>query len=230
METDLFHPKWLSIEQGELRVILEEIIGGPGQTDILHHGRRKFFLPLAGADARIVIEIREKAIVALHPGPAFDAPQWRRAASELEDAANPMATGVARGVAFSTRRVHGSWRGPESGVQISPPPAAAPDAIYEMADHPFVLEVPVALSTFGRVEAHRRAREIRRTTLLLDVLLAGRISSPLLRSRHLWAAIEREGAAFDIAWVQEFPQEPPFRSERSPPDRGNDRPCQGYDL
>lgn len=201
--TNLFLPEWRAIEQGELRVILEEIFGGPGQTDALSHGERKYFLPLAGAEARICISVEEKSITALEPGPALDAARWDKAATELGDAVNPRAFGVARAIAFSTRRVRGSWRGPESGLQISPPPEDAPDSKYEGADHPFILEVPFAHSAYQRVEAHRIVREIRRTVLLLNAMLAGRISVPPLRSRHLWAMIDREGAAFEMAWVKE---------------------------
>src|SRR6516225_9415077 len=55
---------------------------------------------------------------------------------------------------------------------------------------------------------HRRIREHRRLTLLLNLLLAGRISSPLPRAGHFWAHVLRDDGGMadppDIRWVQEW--------------------------
>src|ERR1700674_1453166 len=51
---------------------------------------------------------------------------------------------VGREFSFNTFRVGGWWRGERSGVQILPPPEGAPRAPVEIADHPFILEFPIA--------------------------------------------------------------------------------------
>jgi len=71
-----------------------------------------------------------------------------------------------------------------------------------MADHPFVLEFPLRGSDLWLVTNHRRLREHRRFTLLLNVLLAGRTGLQSRRFEHFWAAVHGDDGGFEIKWVQ----------------------------
>jgi hypothetical protein len=203
MTTDLLQSGWTDLDSAELRFILLERIGGPGQ----YHGRdsnpNTFYLPLAGFSCRIKLTFSEKKqIIAIEPGPAFDAAQWEQVVAEIERTATYK---VGRDCSFSSFRVAGSWRGNRSGVQILPPPADAPRAPFEMAEHPFILEYPVKGSDLWRITNFRRMREHRQLTFLLNVLLAGGTTIQPRRPRQLWAIVHEEGVAGqEVKWVHEF--------------------------
>jgi len=179
-------------------------IGGLGQYDEQSNNCDKLYLPLADSSCRVVLTFRDKRIVAIEPGPAFDADEWERASEEIEKSilAGPLKVG--REYSFSSFRVLGSWRGDRSGVQILPPPDDAPRAHVEMAEHPFILEFPIKGSDFGPITNHRRLREHRNLTLLLNVLLAGRTSLQPRRSEHFWASVPRDDGQDETKWVQQF--------------------------
>jgi hypothetical protein len=111
---------------------------------------------------------------------------------------------VGREYSFSSFRVLGSWRGKLSGVQILPPPDDAPRSPVELAEHPFILEFPMKVSDFWPVTNHRRLREHREMTLLLNLLLAGHTNCQPRQSDHFWACVEHEESGPDIRWVQQF--------------------------
>ena len=204
METNLLDETWTDLDSSELRLLLDKRIGGPGQYDRRANNPNKLYLPLARSSCRIELSFRGKNIVAIEPGAAFDAAEWEGIREEIEKSilAGPMSVG--REYSFSSFRVQGSWQGECSGVQILPPPDDAPRADVEMAEHPFILEFPVQVSDFGPVTNHRRMREHRKLTLLLNVLLAGHTSLQPRRSEDFWASVPREGNAYEIKWVQQF--------------------------
>ena len=72
MTTNLLNEAWMDLDSAELRILLDERIGGPGQ----YHGRSEnpnvLNLPLAGTSCRISLTFREAKILAIEPGPAFD--------------------------------------------------------------------------------------------------------------------------------------------------------------
>jgi hypothetical protein len=203
MTTNLLQSNWTDLDPAEMRLILLERIGKPGQ----YHGRdsnpNTFYLPLAGASCRIKLTFSDtKQIVAIEPGPAFDAAQWQQVVDEIERAGSIK---VGRDCSFSSFLVAGSWRGKQSGVQILPPPADAPRAPVEMAEHPFVLEYPVKVSDLWPITNFRRMRQHRQLTFLLNVLLAGGTTIQPRRPRHLWATAPGEsGGGQTVKWVQEF--------------------------
>jgi hypothetical protein len=171
MTINLLRSGWIDLDSAELRFILLERIGKPGQ----YHGRdgnpNTFYLPLAGSSCRIKLTFSDnKQIVAIEPGPASDTAQWEQVVEEIERT-GPYKVG--RDCSFSSFRVAGSWREKRSGVQILPPPADAPRAPVEMAEHPFILEYPVKVSELSPITNFRRMREHRQLTFLLNVLLAG---------------------------------------------------------
>ena len=136
MTTDLLQSGWTDLDSAELRFILLERIGRPGQYDGRNSNPNTFYLPLAGPSCRIKLTFSDsKQIVAIEPGTAFDATQWKQVVEEVERTGPHK---VGRDCSFSSYRVGGSWRGKRSGVQILPPPADAPVAPVEMAEHPFM--------------------------------------------------------------------------------------------
>jgi hypothetical protein len=203
MTTDLLQTGWTDFDSAELRFILLECIGKPGQYDGRDSNPNTFYLPLAGPSCRIKLTFSDsKQIVAIEPGAAFDATQWEQVVEEVERTGPHK---VGRNCSFSSYRVGGSWRGKRSGVQILPPPADAPVAPVEMAEHPFILEYPVKVSDNWQITNFRRRREHRRLTLLLNVLLAGSTTIQPSRPKHLWAIVPEEGfGSENVEWVQEF--------------------------
>jgi hypothetical protein len=73
-----------------------------------------------------------------------------------------------------------------------------------MAEHPFILEFPVQNTGLWPLTNHRRMREHRNITLLLNTLLAGRTNLQPRRGGHLWGCFRREGGPAEIHWVQNF--------------------------
>ncbi len=204
MAANLLSETWVNLDSFELRLLLEQRIGGPGQYDGRPKNPNKLYLPLAGPPCKIGLTFRDKKIDAIEPGPAFDAEEWRQVSEEIEKSilAGPMKVG--REYSFSGFRVLGSWRGVESGVQILPPPVDAPRAPVEMAEHPFILEFPIKESSLSQVTNHRRRREHHNLTLLLNVLLAGRISHQLQRSEHFWTTELVNNKWSESKWVQKW--------------------------
>lgn len=202
MTTELLRSAWAGVDAAELKFILLKRIGEPGQ----YHGRETnpntFYLPLAGSDCRVKLTFSStKEIVGIQPGPAFDPVQWDKVIEDIEGKGR---TRIGRDCSFSSFRVAGSWRGRSSGIQILPPPADAPLAPVEMAEHPFILEFPVKESELWPITNFRRMRGHRQLTLLLNVLLAGRATTQPRRPRHLWAVALRETPIGEAKWVQEF--------------------------
>ena len=179
--------KWRNLDSIELRVLLHELIGGTGQSDDLSRAKpRNFYLPLAGPSCRVALKFKGKKVIRIEPGKAFDAAQWQQISNEIEQSITG-GTKVGRDYSFSGRRVKGSWRGEHSGVQILPPPADAPSAPLDQADHPFILEFPLMVSSVDALTNYRRSRKHRDLTLLLNVLLIGGAKSMEFRHPSSWA-------------------------------------------
>lgn len=239
---NLLSESWTDLNSDELRLLLRERFGGgPGQYD---GDDEKLYLPLARGESRIVLTFADNKIEAVEPGEAFDPAEWERISREIESAILAGAPKTGRDYSFSTFPVLGSWRGRRSGLQILPAPDHAPRGAG--APNAFILEFPIKGSDLWFITNHRRIREHRRLTLLLNLLLAGRTSSPLPRAGHFWAHVPRDmqsgprlrlllarllsglhryrrgGGADppDIRWVQEWyytPLDHPVLDEPSPP-------------
>jgi len=187
---NLLSDSWKTMDSYELRLLLDKHVGGPGQYDGIDENPNKIYLPLAREGCQIGLTYSKKEkIIAIEPGPAFDAAKWRRSSEEIENSILGGPLKVGRGYSFSGYRVRGSWRGERSGVQILPPPDDAPRAPVEIADHPFILEFPIRASDFWQLTNYRRIREHRNLTLLLNLLLAGGTSLQPLRPEHFWACV-----------------------------------------
>jgi hypothetical protein len=204
MRTNLLRPNWGQLDSHELRILLDNRIGGPGQYDGREANPDRIYLPRARAECRVALAYCDRQIVCVEPGPAFDAAQWESIAKEIETSVLTGPTKVGRDYSFSNYRVQGSWQGERSGVQILPPHPDAPTAPVEMAEHPFILEFPIQVTDLSPLTNHRRLRKHRDLTLLCNTLLLGRTNLQPRRSNHFWAIIHQGSAAPEIRWVQNF--------------------------
>jgi hypothetical protein len=204
MATNLLRPGWGQLQSHELRILLAERIGGPGQYDGRDANPNRLYLPLGGAECRVVLTFSGLQIVSVEPGQGFDAAQWDGLAEEIEASVLTGPTKVGRDYSFSSYPIQGSWRGARSGVQILPPHPNAPKPPYLMAEHPFILEFPIQEARLWAITNHRRVRELRNLTLLLNILLWGRTNLQPRRHRHFWGCFHPEGADPEVRWVQNF--------------------------
>jgi hypothetical protein len=204
MPQNLLRDTWTDLDRDELRLFLWERFGRSlGQYD---GDDGKLYLPLAGAESQIALTFDGSKIKAVEAGQAFDAAEWDRVAQEIEEAILAGTPKTGRDYSFSTFPVLGSWRGRNSRLQILPAPDSAPRAAG--ASNPFILEFPIKGSDLWPITNHRRIREHRKLTLLLNLLLAGTTSSPLPRPGSFWALIPPDDGGVanppDIRWVQEY--------------------------
>jgi hypothetical protein len=194
---NLLSKTWSDLDSDELRLLLRERFP-PG------HGQYggndgKLYLPFAGAQSRIALTFDSHKIVAVEQGQAFDAAEWRKVSQEIERSILAGTPKTGRYYSFSSFPVQGSWRGHRSGVQIFPAPHDAPRSAG--AENPFILEFPIKGSDLWFITNHRRIREHRRLTQLLNVLLVGRTSCLSQRPRHFWAHIIPEEGKH--GWLRE---------------------------
>lgn len=204
MTNNLLRPTWRQLDLHELRILLEERVGGPGQYDGRDANPNRIHLPLAGAQCRVILTYCDRRIAAVEPGEGFDAAQWNAIAAEIEASVLTGPVRVGRDYSFSSYRVQGSWRGERSDVQILPPHPDAPSAPCEMAEHPFILEFPLRVTGLWSITNHRRLREHRDLTLLLNTLLRGRTNLQPRRSNHFWGCLHDDKGELEIRWVQNF--------------------------
>jgi len=144
MPENLLRPTWAALDQHEFRLLLEKRLGGPGQYDGKETNPNRFYLPLARDQCAIVLVFKDKKIVAVERGKAFDPIQWQKICDDIETTILVGPQKVGRDYSFCSFRVSGSWRGQRSGVQILPPPPDAPDPA---AARP--VPTPAAVGCFG---------------------------------------------------------------------------------
>jgi hypothetical protein len=201
MKSNLLRQNWLSFDQHELRIAIDEYIGGPGQFHDRKNNPNKLFLPHGGETCKIVLNFNDGELSSIEPGPAFEGSEWETLSAKIEDAINNGHEVVGRNLSFSTFRVKGSWCGHRSGIQLLPPPEDAPIAPVEMAEHPFILEFPLKRSSVPRLTNYRWSSTHRRVTLILNLFLNGHTSCQLKRSEHRWALVEKDGGEYETKWV-----------------------------
>jgi len=213
MTANLLKSEWADLDAAELRLILLELIGRPGQYDGRESNPDTFYLPQADSSCQIKLTFFDKGktkptfsdkkrLVAIEPGPAFDAAKWREVVEEIEGTGQCK---VGRDWSFGSFRVTGSWLGKRSGVQILPPPADAPSAPVEIAEHPFILEFPVIASERWPITNFRRRRQHRQLTFLLNILIEGHTTIQPRRTRHFWGIThEKDTLGHESKWVHEF--------------------------
>ncbi len=81
MVENLLRESWSNLDQADLRLLLQERIGRPGQYDgdenVIH-------LPLAREQCRVSLTYKGAKIIAIEPGPAFDREQWDQLSAEIK--------------------------------------------------------------------------------------------------------------------------------------------------
>jgi hypothetical protein len=200
MAENLLRDTWADLDQADLRLLLKERIGGLGQRDVKSN---VLHLPLAREKCRVSLTYKGSKIAAIEPGKAFDPSEWDDICKEIERSVLVGPQKVGRDLSFSTFRVEGWWHGAQSGVQILPPPNNAPLA-RDLADNPFILEFPIQEAPgLQSITNHRRRREHRKLTLLLNLLLAGTTKFLPDRRRHFWACVQSE-SKLEFKWVFEW--------------------------
>jgi len=202
MASNLLRATWTQLDSHELRLLLDHRIGGPGQYDRRESNPHRIHLPLAASECRVTLTYSDRAITSVEPGPAFDQFQWDAIAEEIETKVLAGPERIGREYSFCIHRVSGSWRGDRSGVQILPPDPESPTAPVECADHPFILEFLFREAGYWPITNHRRMREHRRLTLMLNTVLAGRMSVQGRRAGHSWGCFHRDGGQLEVRWVQ----------------------------
>ncbi len=190
MQGELLRPAWKEIDPTELRLVLGDHYGPTGQFD---GDRDTLHLPLARENCKIRVTYKDHAIVSLRSGQLLTDVEWSELANEIDTLLAPGRTLHGREYSFSTFRVNGSWSGEHSGVQILPPHAEAPRAMVEIADHPFILELPIVEAVSASVMRYRLARDHRRLTRLLNVLLVGHTRSQDRNGSGTWVQIFGDG-------------------------------------
>ena len=115
MTNNLLRPTWNELDSQELRVLLVHRIGGTGQYDGRETAPDRIYLPLARTQCRVSLQYRNRRIVSVEPGQAFDPNEWDRIAYEIETSILVGPRKVGRDYSFSSYRVQGSWRGEQSG-------------------------------------------------------------------------------------------------------------------
>lgn len=204
MSTNLLRPAWARLDSHEIRIVLAERIGGPGQYDNRNTNPNRLHLPLAGAACRIILTFRGRELASVKPGERFDTAQWNAIVEEIDTSVLVGPMKVGRDYSFSSYRVPACWRGQRSGVQINPPHPDAPLPPCETGRHPFILEFPLKEAGLMAVTKYRWIREHRNLSLLLNVLLRGRTDIQVRRSEHFWACIWKKGAEPVFEWAQNF--------------------------
>ena len=86
MTDNLLRDEWKDLDSAELMLLLYERIGRPGQYDDISSNPNKFYLPLARSSCKVALTFREKKIIEIEPGEAFEAAEWMKISKEIEGA------------------------------------------------------------------------------------------------------------------------------------------------
>ncbi len=202
---NLFLPGWSSLDSTELRLLLNEKIGGSGQVDGDMAQHVPFYLPMADDTCQIILKFKNGKIIRIEQGESFNKESWKEIVFLIDGLLNRGRIKIGRGLGFSSRPVSGYWKGPCSNIQICPPPANAPQTTMHGAQNPFVLEFPIVMSGIDRVDSYRMGREYRKYCRVLNVILNSHIQFHGMRQRSFWAQLEqRRGSSelFEYRWVQ----------------------------
>src|SRR5450755_3004403 len=96
------------LDSAELRILLEELVGGPGQYHDFSDNPSKLYLPLEGSSCQIVLNVRDKKIVSIERGRALNVSEWNRICEKIENALINGPIKIGREYSFSSFRVLGS--------------------------------------------------------------------------------------------------------------------------
>jgi hypothetical protein len=158
------------------------------------------------------LQYREGKIIGAVAGPVMTPELEEQIRTEIERILlTPTAHSVCRWTLFSSRPVQGYWRYRDQ-FQIVPAPPHAPRPTELIAEHPFILDFLFADSVDGRIRQHRYIRRASDLTLVLNLLLRPRITSPSNRPKKHWVCVwPPEVSAPDFVWASEGYMIPNFR-------------------
>ena len=169
----------------------------------------------ARGDAHIHVRIKDDVVRDIEPGLNFDPEEAEQLAAMVRAAlVDGQSTAIHTAVLFTGMPVEGWFRAPRDSFQILPAPPQAPRPPYLYADHPFLLQYPVVISSDLSLRAQRSAREAAQWTWLLNTFLMPGVSTIGPRSRNLWAISPDPKSAAPIPgskWSQEFYSIPDWR-------------------
>jgi hypothetical protein len=81
MAENLLHDSWASLDQSDLRLLLQDQTGSElydgGDENVIH-------LPFPREKCRVSLTYKGANIVSIKPGPAFDRQEWDRICAEIE--------------------------------------------------------------------------------------------------------------------------------------------------
>ncbi len=195
------------VDDDELKVVLSSVLprGAQFRADEVEYRTM-------ADEWALSLQYREGRIVSAVAGPAMTSELAEQARTAIEQVLlTPTDSKVCRWTLFSTRPVEGCWRYRDQ-FQIVPAPPDAPRPAELMAEHPFLLDFLFEDSAVGRIRHHRYVRRASDLTLVLNLLLRPRISSPSNRGRKHWVWVwPPERSVPDTLWAQEGYMIPNFQ-------------------
>ncbi len=219
------------VDDDELKVVLSSVLprGAQFRADEVEYRTM-------ADEWALSLQYREGRIVSAVAGPAMTSELAEQARTAIEQVLlTPTDSKVCRWTLFSTRPVEGCWRYRDQ-FQIVPAPPDAPRPAELMAEHPFLLDFLFEDSAVGRIRHHRYVRRASDLTLVLNLLLRPRISSPSNRGRKHWVWVwPPERSVPDTLWAQEGYMIPNFQyiiddfpvAADVPPLNGSSAPASG---
>jgi hypothetical protein len=199
---NLILDSWKQVDPSELRILLNEFVGGPGQHET--DETNKIYLPLGRDKCFVSLTFKGNRIRCIEPGRAFDQARWNDITDNINGLLFRGQQQIVRWWTFNTYRVVGFWHGAKSGIQILPPLPDTPNVPIETADHAFILELPFLRSGCTSLDQYRMTREHRKLTTLLNLLLRGKTSRLLNSSDQHWALVTSDirSPGYETKWVQ----------------------------
>jgi len=156
------------------------------------------------------LQYRDGRIVRAVAGPAMTSELEEQIRTEIERVLlTPTTSKVCRWTLFNSRPVEGYWRYRDQ-FQIVPAPPEAPRPSELMAEHPFILDFVFDDCVNFMIRNHRYARRASDLTLVLNLLLRQRITSPTSRPRKHWVWAPQDTVP-PAVWAQEGYMVPNFR-------------------
>jgi hypothetical protein len=193
------------VDDDELRVVLTSVLPRGAQFRVDEVEYRTM-----ADEWALSLQYREGKIVNAVAGPAMTSQIEELLRTEIDRVLlTPIGSRICRWTLFSSRPVEGYWRYRDQ-FQIVPAPPEAPRPTELMAEHPFVLDFLFNDSADWRIRQHRYARRASDLTLVLNLLLRQRISSPSNRPRNHWVWAP-QGSVPPAVWAQEGYMIPNFR-------------------
>ncbi len=193
------------VDDDELKVVLSSVLprGAQFRPDEVEYRTM-------ADEWALSLQYREGKIVRAVAGPAMTSDLEEQIRTAIERVLlTPTASRICRWTLFSTRPVEGYWRYRDQ-FQIVPAPPDAPRPAELMAEHPFILDFVFDDCVDFMIRNQHCIRRASDLTLVLNILLRQRISSPSNRPRKHWVWAP-QGSVPPAVWASEGYMIPNFR-------------------